>query len=78
MTVTPQFSGAKNLRITLGSVEVFGASATTKDEFWSSPVTFLGFLVLAAAYVGLPGLRHTRFWVFYSLTVWAPIEWVPY
>ena len=49
--------------------------ATTKDRFWSSPVTFLGFLVLAAACVGLPGVRRTRFWVFRNLTVRVPTEW---
>ena len=63
------------MRVTSGSVEVFGASATTKDEFRSSPITFLGFLALAAACVGLPGVRRTRFWVFRNLTVWAPAEW---
>ena len=50
-------------------------STTTKDEFRSSPVTFLGFSTLAAACVGLPGMRHTRFLGFYSLTVWVPAEW---
>ena len=57
------------------SVEVFGALGTTKDEFRSSPVPFLDFLALAAACVGLPGVRRTHFLGFCSLTVWAPAEW---
>ena len=73
--MTPWFFGAENLRVMSGSVEVFGASATTKDEFLFSPVTFLGFSALAAACVGLPNMRRTHFWVFRSLTVWAPVEW---
>ena len=75
MAVTPWFSGAKNLRVMSGSVEVFGVSATTKDEFLSSPVTFLGFLALVVACVDLHGVRRNCFWVFRSLTVWAPAEW---
>ena len=73
--VTPWFSSAENSRITSGFVEVFGALGTTKDEFRSSPVPFLGFLALAASCVGLPGVRHTRFSDFCNLTVWAPAEW---
>ena len=65
----------ENLCVTSGSVEVFGASAMTKYEFWSSPITFLGFLALVAACVGLPGVRRTYFQVFCSLTVWVPTEW---
>ena len=49
----------ENLRITSGFVKVFSASAMTKDEFRSSPVTFLGFSALVAAYVGLPSMRRT-------------------
>ena len=63
------------MRVMSGFVEVFGASATTNDGFWSSPVTFLGFSALAAACVCLPGVCRTCFWVFCSLTVWVPIEW---
>ena len=59
----------------LGSVEVFDVSATTKDEFRSSPVPFLGFLALVVVRVGLPGVRRTRFRVFSSLSVWAPALW---
>ena len=73
--MTPWLSGAKNLHVTSGFVEVFGALATTKDEFRSSPVTFLGFSALAAACVGLSNVCRTYFWVFCSLTVWAPAEW---
>ena len=73
--VTPWFSSAKNLRVTSGSVEVFGASATTKDEFRSSSVTFLGFSALVAACVSLLGVRRTCFWVFRSLAVRASAEW---
>ena len=58
-----------------GLVEVFGVLATTKDRFWSSPVTFLGFSALAAACVGLPDVRRNHFWVFRSLLVRAPAEW---
>ena len=54
---------------------MFDTSATTKDEFRSSPVTFLGFSALAAVCVGLPGVRRTRFQIFRSLTVWTPTEW---
>ena len=61
MAVTPWFSGAENSRVTSGFVEVFDVLGTTKDEFRSSPVPFLGFLALAAACVGLPGVRHTCF-----------------
>ena len=59
--MTPWFSGAENSCVTSEFVKVFGASGTTKDEFRSSPVPFLGFLALAAACVGLPGVRRTRF-----------------
>ena len=58
-----------------GFVEVFGTLAMTKDRFRSSLVTFLDFSVLAAACVGLPGVRRNRFSSFCSLTIWAPAEW---
>ena len=75
MAVTPWFSGAKNSCVTSGFVEVFSASDTTKDEFRSSPVTFLGFSALVAACVDLPGVHRTRFQIFCSLTVRELVEW---
>ena len=49
----PNFSGAENLCITSSSVEVFGVSATAKEEFWSSPIPFLDLSALVAMCVGL-------------------------
>ena len=75
MAVTPWFFGAENLCITSRSIKVFDTSATTKEEFRSSPVTFLGFSALAATCVDLPRLRRTYFWIFRSLVVRALAQW---